>query len=217
MKRYILLSICLLSLICLPASAGWYYSAVESGTVSYLLHETWDGSTEDNTWTDVGGSGTWNDDYATSPAPLEDTQSLYVAAETRTAAWSSGSDNEVYVSFIVVLGSGGSTNGPVIIDGSGNDLVDLRFIWSTDHFYPRIYYDSSGDGTAMHVYTIASTIQNGETVDIDFNGDTNSIEDAAENDLAVIVSGAVTNNSIQGLSGSSVSMSGCGGMSIGGN
>lgn len=51
----------------------------------------------------------------------------------------------------------------------------------------------SGNGTNTHLYTAASAAVSGETVDIDFNGDANSIEDAAGNDLAAIVSGAVSN------------------------
>ena len=56
---------------------------------------------------------------------------------------------------------------------------------------------SSGDGTNTHVYTISKTIYSGETCDIDFNGDANSLEDDAGNDLAAIVSDSVTNNSDQ--------------------
>jgi hypothetical protein len=56
---------------------------------------------------------------------------------------------------------------------------------------------SSGNGTATHVYTLASPVLSGDTCNIDFNGDANSIEDGAGNDLAAIVSGAVTNSSTQ--------------------
>lgn len=55
---------------------------------------------------------------------------------------------------------------------------------------------SSGDGTTTHVYTIDETIQSGETVNIDFNGDSNSEEDGSGNDLGAIVNDSVTNNSI---------------------
>ena len=53
----------------------------------------------------------------------------------------------------------------------------------------------SGDGTVTHTYTIASTIAPGHSINLDFTGTSNSIEDAAGNDLAAITSGAVTNNS----------------------
>lgn len=56
---------------------------------------------------------------------------------------------------------------------------------------------SSGDGTATWVYTTGSTIQSGETIDLDFDGTANSIEDAAGDDLQAIVSASVTNNSTQ--------------------
>jgi len=54
---------------------------------------------------------------------------------------------------------------------------------------------SSGDGTTSHIYTIDQDIDRNDTVNIDFNGDTDSEEDEAGNDLAAIVSDSVTNNS----------------------
>jgi len=51
----------------------------------------------------------------------------------------------------------------------------------------------SGDGTTSHAYTVASAIVNGETVDLDFSGAANSIEDSAGQDLLAIVSQSVTN------------------------
>jgi hypothetical protein len=56
---------------------------------------------------------------------------------------------------------------------------------------------SSGNTTNVHVYTIASTILSGDTCNVDFNGDANSLEDSSGNDLAAVVSGAVTNSSTQ--------------------
>jgi hypothetical protein len=81
--------------------------------------------------------------------------------------------------------------------GAGYADADLDVDASTTGSNLGLTY-VSGDGTNTFVYTIASTIQNGETVDLDFNGDANSLEDGAGNDLAAIVSGAVTNNSTQG-------------------
>jgi len=57
---------------------------------------------------------------------------------------------------------------------------------------------SSGDGTDTHIYTLGSVVNSGETVDLDFNGDADSLENGTGDDLAAIVSGAVTNNSAQG-------------------
>jgi len=55
----------------------------------------------------------------------------------------------------------------------------------------------SGNGTTSHVYTIASTIQLEETVDIDFDGTADSLENSEDTDLAAITSTSVTNNSTQ--------------------
>lgn len=53
----------------------------------------------------------------------------------------------------------------------------------------------SGNGTNSHVYTLASAIEGTDTCNIDFTGTASSEQDANLNDLAAIVSGAVTNNS----------------------
>lgn len=81
--------------------------------------------------------------------------------------------------------------------GSGYADADLNLDASTTGSDIGLTY-VSGDGTNTFVYTIASEIQSGETVDLDFNGDADSLEDGSGNDLAAIVSGAVTNNSTQG-------------------
>jgi hypothetical protein len=51
----------------------------------------------------------------------------------------------------------------------------------------------SGNNTTSHVYTVASPIVAGETVDFDFTGVANSLEDGTGNDLAAITSASVTN------------------------
>ncbi len=56
----------------------------------------------------------------------------------------------------------------------------------------------SGDGTDTHVYTAASTINPGETVDLDFDGTADSLESSTGGDLAAIVSASVFNGSEQG-------------------
>ena len=60
---------------------------------------------------------------------------------------------------------------------------------------------SSGSGSTAHIYTLASTVNADDTCNIDFSGTANSLEDQVGNDLAAIVSGAVTNNSTQGQGG----------------
>lgn len=61
-----------------------------------------------------------------------------------------------------------------------------------------ITYSSGDPGTTL-TYTISKTIYQYETCNVDFTGDANSIEDVSENenDLGVIVSDPVTNNSTQ--------------------
>jgi hypothetical protein len=53
---------------------------------------------------------------------------------------------------------------------------------------------ASGDGTDTWTYTAASAAVNGETVDLDFDGTADSIEDGSGNDLAALTSETVTNN-----------------------
>lgn len=53
----------------------------------------------------------------------------------------------------------------------------------------------SGDGTGTHIYTLASTITDGDTVNLDFDGTANSLEDSTGKDLAAISDFSVVNNS----------------------
>ena len=52
----------------------------------------------------------------------------------------------------------------------------------------------SGNGTSSHTYLLTTPAVESDVCDLDFNGDADSLEDAAGNDLAAIVSGAITNN-----------------------
>lgn len=83
----------------------------------------------------------------------------------------------------VTRGSGWTT-GDIDIDGSTSG-ANLSFSYS------------SGDGTTTWTGTLSATVYSGETLNLDFNGDANSIEDGGGNDVAAISSGAVTNNSTQ--------------------
>jgi hypothetical protein len=56
---------------------------------------------------------------------------------------------------------------------------------------------SSGSGSSTLVYTLGSTVGSGDTCNLDYNGASNGIEDAAGNDLASITDRNVTNNSTQ--------------------
>ena len=55
----------------------------------------------------------------------------------------------------------------------------------------------SGNESRTHIYTLDSTIVAAETVNLDFDGTANSLEDLTGNDLAAIVSKTVVNNSTQ--------------------
>lgn len=59
---------------------------------------------------------------------------------------------------------------------------------------------SSGSGSNSLVYTLGTTVNSGDTCNLDYNGAANGIEDAAGNDLASITDKAITNNSTQSAS-----------------
>lgn len=78
----------------------------------------------------------------------------------------------------------GYTSGDMDLDctTAGNDIV---------------LSSPTGSGTDWDL-TAASTINDGDTCTLDFNGATDSVEDSAGNDMEAITDQAVTNNSIQG-------------------
>ena len=76
-----------------------------------------------------------------------------------------------------------------VTQGAGYAAADIDVDCSTTGANLAVTY-VSGNGTSSHSYTLASPAVNGETCDLDFNGDADSLEDAAGNDLAAIVSGA---------------------------
>lgn len=83
-----------------------------------------------------------------------------------------------------------------VYQGSGYDDSDFSLTGSESGEL-TITYDS-GDGTDTHEYTIDSTVQDGEDVTLDFNGDTDSLEDDAGNDLEEISDYELTNDSTAG-------------------
>lgn len=76
--------------------------------------------------------------------------------------------------------------------GAGYNDTDLDLDMSTTGANIGVTY-VSGDGTPDWVFTAASPAVTDETVDLDFNGDANSIEDGSGNDLAALVSSTVLN------------------------
>ena len=55
----------------------------------------------------------------------------------------------------------------------------------------------SGKDSSAWVFTLGTTILSGEACHIDFDGTANSMENSVGDDMAALVSGAVTNNSVQ--------------------
>lgn len=79
--------------------------------------------------------------------------------------------------------------------GYNDNQLDLDGLTAGDNI--AVAYQS-GDGTFQWSYTAASAASNGDTINLDFDGTGNSIEDGAGNDLAALVSSSVTNNTPSG-------------------
>lgn len=102
----------------------------------------------------------------------------------------------------VTVGANGTTT-TVVFDqaatrgaGWNNGDMDLDAVISNN-----VLTYVSGDGSTSWTMTAASTINSGETVNFDFNGDANSVENGAGEDMAAVVDYPVTNNSAQGGGG----------------
>lgn len=76
--------------------------------------------------------------------------------------------------------------------GAGYNDSDFELDMSTTGTNIALTY-VSGNGTSVRTYTTASPAVYGETVTLAFNGDLNSLEDAAGNDLVAVLATAVTN------------------------
>jgi hypothetical protein len=110
------------------------------GGPTYLLQENFEGSGYENTWTEAG-TGTKDEDYATSPAPLVGSQSLRLAfasqnGTTTTALSADQGTCDVYfqVNFAAIPASG-----KVFLrlrDASANTLVRIE-IGSSNRFTLR--------------------------------------------------------------------------------
>lgn len=169
-------SLCLLLAAPLWALPPWVQSILSStpeptggGGVTYDLEENFEAPGEENTWTAEYAFGTFNDSYATSPAPLVGSYSALFSGQYGRY-WDTGSDQSDVYFYCVVDGSNFS---------SGNDgtwsfrtsagaqifRVDIRS--GTD--YTQLTTDgwkSMGDimasGNAYHVwieYEAASTFR----------------------------------------------------------
>lgn len=95
----------------------------------------------------------------------------------------------------VTVGSDGVTVTIVFSEavtrGAGWNNGDLDIDGATAN---NVFTYVSGDGTSTWTGTLGTAAVNAETLNFDFNGDANSIEDGAGNDLASVTNGSVTNN-----------------------
>lgn len=98
-----------------------------------------------------------------------------------------GTDGDtVTIVFTEAVTDGGLDGGEFDIDCDGASGANNVLVYS------------SGDTTNTWVFTATSTVQSGETCNLDFDGEANEVEDGAGNDLADTTDESVTNNSSQG-------------------
>jgi len=127
---------------------------------AYLFQENFEGTGYENPWTE--SAGTPNEDYTTSPAPLEGSQSLYLdgssSDQTVYAAVpspGSGSTQEFYFLLnVVAKGSANTNRNLVLLSSSGTNLCTL---FATSGLALRIRADG---GTAV---STANTLSLGTT------------------------------------------------------
>lgn len=151
-------------------------------------------STDQGDWNSEGADGvldvctstdTWTDAYYEPydyPHPLQGPDSTPPTMESATVE-TGGTTLTIQYSESVTQGTGYNDADLDVDISGGSSNVSLTYV--------------SGDGTATHTYTIGETVDSGMSLDIDFNGDTDSLEDDSGNDLAAITNGSVTNYSAQ--------------------
>ena len=87
-----------------------------------------------------------------------------------------------------------------VSQGSGYDDDDLNVDCTLDGDNLTISY-SSGDGTDTHVYILTRSVADDKwsnnTCDLDFNGDSNSLENGSGVDLEAVTDESITNNSVK--------------------
>ena len=116
----------------------------------------------------------------TTPAPIVPPSIVFASVNA--------AGNQLTVVFSEAVSKGaGYQNTDINLDGSlGGTDIGLTYV--------------SGSGTDTWVFSIATVIRLGETVDLDYNGRPAGIEDMSGNDLAAVVSMSVTNNSDEDFS-----------------
>lgn len=175
MKKYIIILLLLLPSLCFGAStaatimgkaptaistiAGKAISAiatVDGVTVaaapSYLIQEGAEGSGTPSGWSDIAG-GTVDWDYATSPAPIEGTQSLRVAStpdgNPHGSCKSFTATDPVYGFFEFIVDNRTSEGSIFLLrDGSDNQIFELYTAATT---YYLSMWDSAGRTTTTEI------------------------------------------------------------------
>lgn len=129
-----------------------------------------------------------------------------------------GADETAPVLATATIGTNGTTitlefteEGSAVSQGAGYDDSDWNVNSARLGGEIAMTY-VSGNGTNTHIYSLAQAVDNADTITIDYGGDT--MEDAAENQLAAIDGGAVINESgveppaVYGTAMSGISMGG---------
>lgn len=95
--------------------------------------------------------------------------------------------NSVTLAFseAVDIGTGGSAGWDMDCSAAGSDIAMTY---------------SSGDGTASYVYTLGTTVNTGDSCDVDYTQPGDGLEDSGGDDLQSITSAVVMNDSTQGAS-----------------
>ena len=126
----------------------------DGGPVSYDYHETFDSGTEDNTWTDAGGSGVWTSGDTTKNL-YNSTGNLHVDSEDRRMSIT-GTDNAVIVTGIFEATDEYTPSAYVIFlrESDGSAVIGFRLVnYSTDHWTHVEVYDN-GDWGAEYAIDI---------------------------------------------------------------
>lgn len=144
---------CILCALTLLALAAWAWarttvvvagSSAASAGVTYIARDTFEGAGSVLTWTDNGGTGTWDADEATTY--FSGSQALHENAERRYTEFT-GTDAEMYVSWAMRFNGTANLAKVYFLDSSGNELGSVE-CGETDasNYWCRLVH--SGNGTS---------------------------------------------------------------------
>ena len=175
---------------------------------NYFATGTWDATSDfenrgrfNSTTEDIASSNAWDDPFAATGSFNDYFYPCYVVYSTPAA------DVVAPVLLSATIAADGKTLtlvftevGSDVQQGSGYadadwDIDTTASLYGTQTDIALTYV--SGNNSNTHIYTLATVVYEDDTVNIDFNGDAHSEEDDEGNDLAAIVSTAVTNNAVE--------------------